>query len=793
MATEETISFARHSNTPSLAGTAKAQVVDLANSPGTEATALSDGLVDVLRNNEEYLLMYRAIEALKSQLDRAKNDMEILGRLRDRVLADPQEYVQALVSGKEPAAPSQQEVVDVPMINMEPYVLFAHPAISEPYIRNIRKQSTGRGLLATYSGALNKPAAAATGMPANIGAAGLRNPGAGRNASVAGKAGKYTLRQHQSASPSAVLPGPLTGNTAVATPEQSPPRTQSTTAHLTGINNISGTPSTAVDANHPITAASRIRASTSGRSEQSSSVPPIGRSNTEPVHRNVNATAQSVPGTPNSRGRSQKTLTPQILEEFRRQVSEERTSSSERGTGVPASGEHKETGVGQDGVGGEHEDEDNDDDEYYNRLVESAVSEHSSQMNNSYSSCKQSDRSVSQKGAGKSLLLSGIGTSAEYLQPQQHVGTRYMVDHYETDLDDFMESDQERQVQKFKSQNAQDSAQRKRGRPKKGMAVQQTHGRQRAPRRSTNADPSKPKPASYNMPWSDEEQERLEQLLLEYPEEEVANSRWRKISDALGTRNMRQVASRVQKYFIKLAKAGLPVPGRVPNTENWTSVGKARSTTPSRPGRHDGGATSSSAAVAGGKKTGRGKKRKYVDFTSSSGESSGDEDIEIDLDEDESGPSGQAFGVAVPYDRKGKQVDRSAGPALDPAGDFHGITDDGYPEATIVDSDRLFNPASGSSSSKQQSLALRSAKAVHLGYRCDSCLAEPIVGIRWHCMECRGAHTVDLCDECREEGVFETERHNTSHTFHAVREAEMEPYYANEVASSAFQEYAYLA
>ena len=29
--------------------------------------------------------------------------------------------------------------------------------------------------------------------------------------------------------------------------------------------------------------------------------------------------------------------------------------------------------------------------------------------------------------------------------------------------------------------------------------------------------------------------------------------------------NPSKVASRVQKYFIKLAKAGLPVPGRVPN------------------------------------------------------------------------------------------------------------------------------------------------------------------------------------------------------------------------------------
>ena len=30
-----------------------------------------------------------------------------------------------------------------------------------------------------------------------------------------------------------------------------------------------------------------------------------------------------------------------------------------------------------------------------------------------------------------------------------------------------------------------------------------------------------------------------------------------------------QVASRVQKYFIKLAKAGLPIPGRMPNVGNY--------------------------------------------------------------------------------------------------------------------------------------------------------------------------------------------------------------------------------
>ncbi|KAJ1642983.1 hypothetical protein LPJ64_005196 [Coemansia asiatica] len=752
------------------------------------------------------MIVYRAIEALKSQLERAKNDMDILSRLRDRVLAEPQEYVKSLVSGKEPAAPCQQEVVDIPLINMEPYVLFAHPAVSESYIRSLRGRSaSSRGDIsaATHSGALSKPSV--TGAMTNTsGANGLRSLGVDKSAGVSGKAGKYALRHNHSVSPSAALPGPLTGNTAVATPEQSPPRPQSSAGHLSNINNGISTPSTAIAAIAaisaiPVTASSRILASSAdSHAEQSSSVPPIGRSNTEPVHRH--AAAQSVPGTPSSRGRSQKTLTPQILEDFRRQISEERSITSGKGD----IGLHKETGNGQDNLDGEHDEDndDDDDDEYYNRLVESAVSEYSGQLSEQRSTNDNdgSERTVAQRGAGKSLLLSGINHASEYLQPQ-YVRSAYMVDHYESDLDDFMESDQERRLQKIKSQNLQCSAgKRKRGRPKKGAAPQPPYVRQRVPRKSANADPSKPKPASYNMPWTDEEQERLEQLLIEYPEEEVANSRWRKISEALGTRSMRQVASRVQKYFIKLAKAGLPVPGRVPNTEHWTSAAKTRSITPSRSGK-TGGSGSGSGSGSGKKMDGRGKKRKYVDFTSSSGESSGSEDIEIDLGGETSEGEGQAFGAAVPYDHKGKQADRSAGTALDSANDLYGFAnDDDFLKAVVgeggsgsmVDSQRFFNPAS-TSKANQQSLALRSAKAVHLGYRCDSCLAEPIVGIRWHCMECRGAHAVDLCDECREEGNFETGWHNTAHTFHAVREAEMEPYYANEVASCALQEYSYLA
>jgi len=76
---------------------------------------------------------------------------------------------------------------------------------------------------------------------------------------------------------------------------------------------------------------------------------------------------------------------------------------------------------------------------------------------------------------------------------------------------------------------------------------------------------SKSRPATFNQPWSVEEQRLLEQLLRKYPPERFEARRFAKIASELPGRTTQQVTSRVQKYFIKLAKAGLPVPGRVPN------------------------------------------------------------------------------------------------------------------------------------------------------------------------------------------------------------------------------------
>lgn len=80
-------------------------------------------------------------------------------------------------------------------------------------------------------------------------------------------------------------------------------------------------------------------------------------------------------------------------------------------------------------------------------------------------------------------------------------------------------------------------------------------------------------PGTFNQPWSVEEQKLLEALLVKYPPERFESRRWVKIADELGNRTPQQVASRVQKYFIKLAKMSLPIPGRMPNLSAYGGKG----------------------------------------------------------------------------------------------------------------------------------------------------------------------------------------------------------------------------
>lgn len=86
------------------------------------------------------------------------------------------------------------------------------------------------------------------------------------------------------------------------------------------------------------------------------------------------------------------------------------------------------------------------------------------------------------------------------------------------------------------------------------------------------------KPKTFNQLWTVEDQKKLEQLLLKYPPEEAESRCWQKIADELGNRTAKQVAGRVWKYFIKLTKAGIAVPGRTPNLYIYSK----RSSTSSR-------------------------------------------------------------------------------------------------------------------------------------------------------------------------------------------------------------------
>ncbi|XP_017041400.1 ZZ-type zinc finger-containing protein 3 [Drosophila ficusphila] len=81
---------------------------------------------------------------------------------------------------------------------------------------------------------------------------------------------------------------------------------------------------------------------------------------------------------------------------------------------------------------------------------------------------------------------------------------------------------------------------------------------------SGSTDRSHGRPENFNRLWTNDEQRRLEQLLIQYPPEEVEMRRFAKIAKALGNRTPQQVFSRVQKYFQKLHDAGMPVPGRIP-------------------------------------------------------------------------------------------------------------------------------------------------------------------------------------------------------------------------------------
>ncbi|XP_054914216.1 ZZ-type zinc finger-containing protein 3 isoform X1 [Poeciliopsis prolifica] len=225
------------------------------------------------------------------------------------------------------------------------------------------------------------------------------------------------------------------------------------------------------------------------------------------------------------------------------------------------------------------------------------------------------------------------------------------------------------------------------------------------------------KPDTFNQLWTVEEQKKLEQLLVKFPPEEVESKRWQKIADELGNRTAKQVASRVQKYFIKLTKAGIPVPGRTPNLCMYTK--KASSKRQHHLNKHL--------------------------YRPSTFLTSYEPPVYME-DEDERA----AFYHSV-QDPSADESDEESVPV-----ELRSLQE--YKE--LLQLKRL-------KKQKLQEIRKDNAGVQHMGYKCDVCGMEPIQGVRWHCQDCPPENSVDFCSNCSD-CLFKTETHKPDHHLEAV-------------------------
>ncbi|KAK8775426.1 hypothetical protein V5799_031229 [Amblyomma americanum] len=249
---------------------------------------------------------------------------------------------------------------------------------------------------------------------------------------------------------------------------------------------------------------------------------------------------------------------------------------------------------------------------------------------------------------------------------------------------------------------------------------------------------SENKPATFNQLWTAEEQKRLEELLLKFPPEEIESRRWEKIASALGNRTPTQVASRVQKYFIKLAKAGLPVPGRIPNVTAPRKIGTGHT----RRGYHHHHGSQKSSTYLFSQSTFFASHRPPVFMN--------------DADDDSCSSS---WGH-LESSNSGSQGKSEARP---------GNEDDADLDAAVKESAEY-----------QELLALRKVReermkrtglAQHVGFRCDRCECAPIMGTRWHCTDCPTGTSIDFCNDCVD-CMHETATHKDDHHLEPIRVAQ---------------------
>ncbi|XP_071984083.1 ZZ-type zinc finger-containing protein 3 [Engystomops pustulosus] len=226
------------------------------------------------------------------------------------------------------------------------------------------------------------------------------------------------------------------------------------------------------------------------------------------------------------------------------------------------------------------------------------------------------------------------------------------------------------------------------------------------------------KPGTFNQLWSVEEQKKLEQLLLKFPPEEIESKRWQKIADELGNRTAKQVASRVQKYFIKLTKAGIPVPGRTPNMYMYS------------------------------KKQAPSKRQHVLNkhlFRPSTFMTSHEPPVFMEEDDDHSSYHSRDLDAAADEEEEDFSDDETIPSSC------RGLAE--YKE--LLELKKL-------KKQRFQQMEAESGYVQHHGYKCDNCGIDPIQGIRWHCQDCPQQMSVDFCDSCSD-CLYETQTHKEDH------------------------------
>ncbi|CAD5118529.1 unnamed protein product [Dimorphilus gyrociliatus] len=227
------------------------------------------------------------------------------------------------------------------------------------------------------------------------------------------------------------------------------------------------------------------------------------------------------------------------------------------------------------------------------------------------------------------------------------------------------------------------------------------------------SDDSKQKTVSYKQPWTELEQRKLEELLTIYPSEEVEARRWEKIARALGNRTTLQVQSRVQKYFIKLAKSGLPIPGRVPNVTNTFRKIKPRA--------------------------------KFLQQA-------------LNLN------STFMTSYQLPPALKNEPFSQSV--KDEPDREIASETETSKESTT---SKKEENELNNLIKLKENILkeVRKNNDSVHRGYECSKCKQNPIRGVRWSCKDCSPSQNVNLCSTCAND-VYETPSHSIFHSFDEI-------------------------